>query len=72
MPVVEDWWESLRRVPPKEVIVALVSKVDILAAGVVKCLDSWESLDVMVVGKGELWRLRNRIQTRRYVVDISR
>lgn len=69
MLVVVDWWESLRRVPPKEAIVALVSNVvDILAAVLLveerKCLESWVSREVIDVVTGEGWRVvvRNRIR----------
>jgi hypothetical protein len=36
--VLVDWWASFRRRPPKEAIVAVVSKVDMLAVDGVKCL----------------------------------
>lgn len=72
VPVVVDWWLSLRSVPPKEAIVALVSKAGMLAveeAVEKKCLASWASLEVVDDREDEEdgvadWRckVRNRIR----------
>lgn len=64
VPVVVDWWVSLRRVPPKEAMVALVSKPILVVADwdgegvddeedeaegqVLKCRESCESLEATV------------------------
>lgn len=73
MPVVVDWCDSLRRVPPKEAMVAFVSKaiLDVIlalaavgedGADVVKCLASCESLEVKVDVVGECWTFRYLIR----------
>lgn len=48
VPVAVDWWVSLRRVPPKEAMVALFSKEAMLLAGCVVGEDV-----VVVVGEVE-------------------
>lgn len=74
VPVVVDWWVSLRRVPPKEAMVARVSKAILVVAGwdgegdeadgeVVKCRESCESLEVevdVVVNRAR-WMFRSLI-----------
>jgi hypothetical protein len=73
VPVVVDWCESLRRVPPKEAMVAFVSNDILVVAGVdedededgadvVKCRASCESLAAKVDVVGECWTFRYLIK----------